>query len=42
MSEPPRAASALSSAANNIKPFVRPRFVAETENAGDVPNAASE
>ena len=41
-SEPPRAASALSSAANNIKPFVRPRFVAETENAGDVPNAASE
>jgi hypothetical protein len=42
MSESQNAASALSSAANNIKPFVRPRFVAETPNAGDVPNAASE
>jgi hypothetical protein len=42
MSESPNAASALSSAANNIKPFVRPRFVAETPNGGNVPNAASE
>ena len=42
MSESQNAASALSSAANNIKPFVRPRFVAETPNAGDVPNAALE